>query len=232
MQACAPLWLTRPEDVQAHLMYAAAEIASCVITVGGLQVHGSIAPPADSGGVPFVVDARLQDIVDTPPTGRAVRVDYEGGTDRYTFYSEMIGTDVLHRWVLAPPRTVQRSDRRMVARHRVIGHDGFNVIMESGSTIRTFEVMDISNAGVAFLYKSKELSLREGHVVGARVEIPGLDAMPVKMEVRNIRSAPSQRGYKIAGVRFVELARPERMAIAGALAAWTHHQRIEAQVAN
>ena len=231
MQACAPLWLTRPEDVQAHLMYAAAEIASCVITVGGLQVHGSLAPP-DMGGVPFVVDSRLQDIVETPPTGRAVRVDYEGGTDRYTFYSEMVGTDMLRRWVLAEPRTVQRTDRRMVARHRVIGQDGFNVIVESGSTIRTFEIMDVSNAGLAFVYKSSELSIKEGHEVMGHVEIPGLDALPLRMEVRNIRSAPSQRGYRIAGVRFVELARPERMAIAGALAAWKHQHRITSRAAN
>jgi hypothetical protein len=226
MQEVAPLWLTRPEDVQAHLMYAAAEIASCVVTVGGLQVHGSIAPPASSGGVPFVVDPRLQEIVDVPPSGRAVRVDYEGGTDRYTFYSEMVGTDPLRRWVLAPPRTVQRTDRRIVARHRVMGHDGFAVILEAGNTIRTFEVMDISNAGLAFLYKSSEISLREGHPVEGHVEIPGLDALPVRLEVRNLRSAPAQKGFRIAGMRFLDLARPERMAIAGALAAWKHQQRI------
>ncbi len=232
MQACAPLWLTRPEDVQAHLMYAAAEIATCVVTVGGLQVHGSIAPPAQGGGVPFVVDHRLQDIVDVPPSGRAVRVDYEGGTDRYTFYSEMVGTDQLRRWVLAPPRTVQRTDRRMVARHRVMGHDGFALIMEAGSTIRTFEVVDISNAGLAFLYKASDVNLREGQAVRGHVEIPGLDAMPVRLEVRNVRSAPTQKGFRIAGMRFVELARPERMAIAGALAAWKHQQRIMQRAAH
>lgn len=232
MQACAPLWLTNPEDVQAHLMYAAAEIASCVVTVGGLQVHGSMAPPVQGGGVPFVVDARLQGIVELPPSGRAVRVDYEGGTDRYTFYSEMIGTDMLRRWVLAPPRTVQRTDRRMVARHRVKGHDGFTIVLEAGNTIRTFEVVDISNAGLAFLYKANEANLREGSTIEGHIEIPGLDALAVHLEIRNLRSAPNQKGYRIAGVRFVDLARPERMAVAGALAAWKHQQRITQRAAH
>jgi hypothetical protein len=231
MQQVVPLWLTRPEDVQAHLMYAAAEIASCVITVNGLQVHGSIAPPESSGDIPFMVDPRLQDLVEIPATGRAVRVDYEGGTDRYTFYSEMVGTDILHRWVLAPPRTVQRTDRRIVARHRVMGHDGFHILMEVGNTIRSFEITDISNAGLAFLYQSSDASLREGHSVEGHVEIPGLDPVPVRLEVRNIRKSPGKRGYRIAGLRFIELARPERMAIAGALAAWKHQRRITQRAA-
>ena len=232
MQPCGPLWLTQPDDVQAHLMYAAAEIATCVITVGGLQVHGSMAPPETGGGVPFVVDPKLQDIVEVPPTGRAVRVDYEGGTDRYTFYSEMVGTDMLRRWVLAPPRTVQRTDRRMVARHRVVGHDGFTVTLEAGKTIRAFEIIDISNAGLAFLYKSADFKLREGQALEGHIEVPGLEAMAVQFEVRNVRTAPSQKGYRITGLRFVDLARPERMAIAGALAAWKHQQRITQRAAH
>ncbi len=231
MAVNSPLWLTSPEDVQSHLMYAAAEIASCVLTVGGLQVHGSIAPPVKDGSVPFVLDAGLQDIVETPPSGRAVRVDYEGGTDRYTFYSEMITTDILHRWVLAPPRAVERNDRRLVARHRVAGKEGFTVILETGNTIRSFAIVDVSNAGLAFLYKSSDLTLREGQVIEGHVEIPGLEALAVRFEVRNVRTAPRQKGQKIAGLRFIELARPERMAIAGALAAWKHQQRIEQRTA-
>jgi len=69
----SPLWLTRPEDIQAHLIYASSEIPSAVLTVANLQVHGRLAlPEEDSGQVFFVVDTSLEGLVNPPPPGRAI----------------------------------------------------------------------------------------------------------------------------------------------------------------
>ena len=115
----SPLWLTRPEDIQAHLIYASSEIPSAVLTVANLQVHGRLAPPEeDSGQVAFIVDSSLDGLVNPPPPGRALKVEYEGNEDAFTFFSEMVGTDLLKRWVLASPKTVERTTRPSHHHHK------------------------------------------------------------------------------------------------------------------
>ena len=159
----SPRWLTRPEDIQAHLIYASSEIPSAVLTVANLQVHGRIAPPEeDSGQVAFIVDSSLDGLVNPPPPGRALKVEYEGNEDAFTFFSEMVGTDLLKRWVIAAPRTVERTNQRLVARHVVAGNSEFAIT----SALRS----DLDELRVALTRQLTDLSQQQ--VESATVETP------------------------------------------------------------
>ncbi len=225
MQLGSALYLTRSEDVSAHLIFAAAEIGHVVVSVGPLQVHGTISPPDPrTGQIYFSVDARLEDLVEVPSTGRSVRVNYEHEDSAYAFYSEMEGTDIMKRWVLQAPRTVERSDRRLVYRHRVQGDPEFSVQVETPSGSVAFPLFDVSSAGLSFTYSGSSFAARVGERFSARVYLPGrAQPMSLVLEIRNQR--PMRDGGRITGCRFVAMNAAERTQIAQALAVWKHNRR-------
>jgi hypothetical protein len=221
----SPLWLTRPDDIQAHLIYASTEIPSAVLTVANLQVHGRLAPPEeDSGQVAFIVDSSLEGLVNSPPPGRALKVEYEGDEDAFTFYSEMVGTDLLKRWVLAAPKTVERTNQRLVARHLVSGNPDFGLSATLPMGRMDLAMRDVSNAGLSF-----SLAARDAPALGAMVpgtlEVPGLQPLGLNMEIRHVRPMPGDATRSLIGVKFIDLAHAERTALARALAAWHHERR-------
>jgi hypothetical protein len=221
----SPLWLTRPEDIQAHLIYASSEIPSAVLSVANLQVHGRLAPPEeDSGQVAFVVDSSLDGLINPPPPGRALKVEYEGNEDAYTFFSEMVGTDLLKRWVLASPKTVERTNQRLVARHMVAGNPDFGLTAHLPIGERDLALRDVSNAGLSFSVFAKEVP-PTGHILEGVLEVPGMQGLSLSMEVRHARPMPGDAARSLVGVRFVQLAHAERTALARALAAWHHEKR-------
>lgn len=220
-----PLWLTRPEDIQSHLIYASSEIPSAVLTVANLQVHGRLAAPEEnSGQVSFVVDSSLEGLVNPPPPGQAVKVEYEGEEDAFTFYSEMVGTDLLKRWVLAAPRTVERTNQRLVARHLVVGNPDFGLSGHMSSGRRELSLRDISNSGLSFSIEAAATP-SINTIIPASLEVPGLQPLSVNMEVRHSRPMPGDRTRSLIGVKFSDLAHAERTALARALAAWQHERR-------
>ena len=221
----SPLWLTRPEDIQAHLIYAASEIPSAVLTVSNLLVHGRIAPPEEeSGQVAFIVDASLDGLVNPPAPGRSLKVEYEGDEDAFTFYTEMVGTDLLKRWVLAAPKTVERTNQRLVARHLVSGNSDFalSALLPIGNT--SVPLRDVSNAGLSFSVMANDAP-PIGSVISASLEVPGLQPLQVSMEIRHARPMPGNASRSLIGVKFVELVHAERTALARALATWHHERR-------
>ncbi len=226
MQLGSALYLTRSEDVAAHLIFAAAEIGHVVVSIGPLQVHGTVsAPDPRTGQIYFTVDARLEDLVEVPSTGRSVRVNYEHEDSAYAFYSEMEGSDIMKRWVLQSPRTVERSDRRLVYRHRVQGDPDFSVQIESPAGAMAFPLFDVSSAGLSFTYSGSSFSARVGERFSAQVYMPGRAAMTLVLEVRNQR--PLREGGRILGCRFVAMSAAERSEIAQALAVWKHGKRAQ-----
>lgn len=221
----SPLWLTRPEDIQAHLIYAATEIPSAVLTVANLQVHGRLALPEESSGqISFIVDASLEGLVNPPPPGRALKVEYDGEEDAFTFYSEMVGTDLLKQWVLAAPRTVERTNQRLVARHLVAGNPDFGLSAHLPLGQRELALRDISNSGLSFSVPAPDAP-PVGSIIPGNLEVPGLHALGVSMEIRHSRPMPGDGNRTLIGVRFTELAHAERTALARALAAWQHERR-------
>ncbi len=220
-----PLWLTRPEDVLSHLLYVAAEIPSAVLTVEGMQVHGQLAPPDEgSGQVCFIVDSNLDGLVNSPPPGRSVRLDYEGDEDAYSFFSEVVGTDMLKRWILDAPRTVERTQQRLIARHEVSGNPEFGLQVQLDDGLVEVQIQDLSNNGISFALHKSQGQVKEGTVVSGVLEVPGLHPLRIQMEVRNIRNLPGSSKIRLAGTRFHALANAERGALARALATWYHQE--------
>ena len=219
MQLGTALYLTRPQDVNAHLIYAAAEIGAAVLTVHGRQIHGQIGTPdPETGQVPFAIDRSLRDLVEAPPPGRAVRITYEHADSAFAFYTEVDGSDVFKCWILQQPRTVERTDRRLVFRHQVDGEEGFSVLHGA----EEFALRDVSSAGISFDFRA-ESGVAVGDRMDVELHMPGQSAVPVTLEVRNCRAGTGD--LHIAGACFVGISHLERAAIARSLAVWKYRKR-------
>ncbi len=225
MSTAANHWIRQPEDVREHLRYAAERIRHAIVTAQGIEILGTLAPPAEDGTVPFQVDGRLAELVTPPRVGASLRVDYEGERDRFTFYTEMIGQDMLRRWILAAPLTVERTDRRVATRYDVEDDDDFSLVVQHGDTQATVGLIDLSSAGCAFRFDPARLPLEQGARLDGLLGIPGLPPYRLVLEVSNIRPAFGAPHLRIAGCRFVGLASADRMNIAGALSAWRYQNR-------
>ncbi len=221
----SPLWLTRPTEIQAHLIYAAAEIPSAIITVGGVQIHGRLSPPDSEGLVAFVVDGNLQGLVKTPDNGATVRVEYEGTEDAYSFFTSMSSTDLLKRWVLAAPRTIERTHQRLVARHTVAGQTGFSLKLDGSNNIPFTPLLDISNSGLSFTAGIRDIKLKVGQSLTGTLTVPSITPMSLKMEIRHVRSNSGDKSRNTVGVRFSNMSMAERTALSRALSAWHHSSK-------
>ena len=136
----------------------------------------------------------------------------------------MVGTDLLKRWVLASPKTVERTNQRLVARHLVAGNPDFGLTAHLPIGERELALRDVSNAGLSFSVFAKEVP-PTGHILEGVLEVPGLQGLSLSMEVRHARPMPGDAARSLVGVRFVQLAHAERTALARALAAWHHEKR-------
>ena len=136
----------------------------------------------------------------------------------------MVATDLLKRWLLAAPRTIERTNQRLVARHLVAGIPDFALSAKLASGTRDVAMRDISNAGLSFSVASGDAPIAGG-IVSGRLEVPGLQPLGLTMEVRHRRPMPGDSTRSLIGVKFMDLAHAERTALARALAAWHHDRR-------
>ncbi len=220
-----PLWLTRPQDVATHLIYVAAEIPSAVLSVDGMQVHGSLTAPSEDGTtLGFAVDSSLDGLVDLPEPGRSVKVDYEGAEDSFCFLTEFQGTDMLKRWLLAMPNTVERAFPRLVARHMVANNPDFALAVQMDDGRVQVALQDISSAGCSFGIE-KSHKAKKGLLVSGILEVPGVQPLQLSMEIRNARPLPGDKRTHLVGARFNDLAHAERTMLARALSAWDLQRR-------
>jgi len=220
------LYLTRPQDVQAHLVFAAMEIGHVVLTLQGRQIYGTLgSPDPDTGRLPFEVDHQLADLIGTPPLGRAVRVTYEHRDSAYAFFSEIEESGGPLAWVLQSPSTVERTDRRTATRLDVCEDAGFEVCIGDGDKLRSYPLLDISNAGVGFYYDPKLMPFQTDGRHTGQLRIPGNEPVTVTMEIRNTRPDRQTGRGNIAGVSFVRLGAVERSQISKALSRWKHDNK-------
>ena len=220
-----PLWLTRPEDITTHLIYAAAEIPSAVLSVDGMQVHGSLTAPHETDGtLGFAVDSSLDGLVEPPEPGRSVKVDYEGAEDSFCFITEFKGTDMLKRWLFAVPNTVERAFPRLVARHTVANNQDFDLVVQMADGRVPVALQDLSSAGCSFGIE-KSHKAKPGLLVSGILEVPGMQPLQLTMEIRNARPLPGDKKTHLVGARFNDLAHAERTMLARALSAWDLQRR-------
>lgn len=219
-----PQWLTSKEDVVAHLYFAAAEIGTVSVEMGVVRVGGSISFPSPDLEIFSFFASSADDEPAPPEPGTVVRVHYSRGDSVYSFLTEVAESNDQGRWRLSFPRTIERTERRIVGRHRVLAVGGFRIRMDRGDGVMvSLPLVDLSTAGLSFVYESEALSLSEGRAVAGSVLLPSGTAIPLLMEIRNLRSAPDRRGQQVAGCRFLGLAAQDHAVLARALADQSHH---------
>ena len=214
----SPQWLTTREDVIAHLYFVAAEIGAVDVEVGGRAVSGSVSfPSPESSTFSFFATAGAE--VTAPDEGAVVRVAYRRGESEYAFLTEVSESGTGGRWRLAFPRTIERSERRIVARHRVLAVGGFRIRIDTGEgTMVALPLVDLSTAGLSFVYEDGEIDFEVGRSRAASILMPSGTSIPVLIEVRNLRAAEDLPGQRVVGCRFVGLSAQDHVVLAQTLA--------------
>lgn len=211
-------WLTRPDDVVAHLFYAAAEIGEARVETGGQTREGSISfPSPETGTFSFFSNSEGE----KPKDGAVVRVRYQQDSSEFAFLTELVEIPTPKRWRLAFPRTIERNEQRLIARHQVHQFGGFRVRLDTGDGgTLAVPVHDLSTGGLSFVFDPQEHALVTGKALAGNLVMPSGMSIPLLIEVRHLRSAPDDPGRQLAGCRFVGLTATDHASLARTLAEW------------
>jgi len=217
-----PMWLVRDEDVLSHLFFAAAEIGKALLEVGGLDVPGTLSfPNSDTRSISFFSsgDTKLEDDVAQP--GAVIRLKYSQGECAYSFLTdlcEMTDASGRRRWRMSFPRMVERNERRIVRRHRILGRTGFKVGLDVDGVREEKSMYDISAAGLSFVIDASDKRMQLSKNYTGTVTVPGCEPIAVMFELRNMRPMPGDTSRRLAGCRFVGLTQGDHEALATSLA--------------
>lgn len=222
MSETGPMWLTREEDVVSHLYFAAAEIGSASMEFGSFQVPGSLSfPNPETGTFSFFTHGEVDISKNPVSAGDVVRFRYSQGEATYTFLStveDISDQSARRRWRIQFPNVVERDQKRLVRRHRVMGRPGFSFSTNLvGRGHQQMPLYDVAAAGISFVFPSRE-RLKVGEQFSGSVSVPGCEPLLVRVELRNIRPLPGDTNSKLAGCRFAELAIKDMESLAQALA--------------
>jgi len=216
------MWLTREEDVVSHLYFAAAEIGSATMEFGSFQVPGSLSfPNPEQGTFSFFTHGEVDISANPISEGDVVRFRYSQGDATYTFISsveDISDQAARRRWRIVFPNAVERDQRRLVRRHRVMGRKGFSFsTTRVGRGHHEMALYDVAAAGASFVFEVRE-GFKVGDSIEGTVQVPGCNPFSVSLEVRNVRPLPGDGSRKLAGCRFVGLVPSDQEALAQALA--------------
>ena len=216
-----PMWLTRSEDVVAHLYFAAAEIGSATLEFGALKIPGSLSfPNSEQRTFSFFSHGEVDlDSVSIKP-GQIVRFDYAQGESTYSFISEVLEiseAQTRRRWKIQFPNAIERNERRLVRRHRVMGRSGFQVTTDRIGDRVPLPLYDVASAGLSIVVAARN-NLKVGEGFGATIHVPGCEPVACQLELRNLRPFPGDPSRKLAGCRFASLADGDRERLSSALA--------------
>jgi hypothetical protein len=224
--ATAPgsLWLNREADVVAHLFFAAAEIGEVTVQVAGEEVKANLSfPRTDSRSVVLVIKDTAREVPFRPVQGAVVRVSYRRGHANYSWLSGVIEAANPRQWILAYPATIERNERRIVTRHRVLGRAGFKLRVDTGDGVpRSLPLFDISAAGLGFIYRPDLRKVVDGSRLKGALMLPDGGTVEVHLEVANLRPVPGGGNDRVVGCRFVGLPAEVQARVAKALAEYEH----------
>ena len=216
------LWMVDREEIDAHLVFLSVDVGEVSVTIDKKVIQGVVQTPSQHRLVPFVPDARFRGLVRPPAIRTPVRLDYVGPSDTYTFHSRVMDLDG-DRWLLCPPRAIERSDRRIVFRHLVMGHPDIQLKVE-GSWLprgpRPFPVYDISTDGLAFLFMPGRTPIGVHDIFSSTLVVASHFQAALTLHVAYTRRLQADSPRSVAGVRFLDLPLEERMALARAVSVW------------
>ena len=167
-------WLTREKDVVAHLFFAASEINTVELEVAGQAILGSISfPSVEARCFSFFVSDSMDGAVEAPELGKVVRVRYSRGESVYTYLTAVAEVMDRNRWRLEFPRTIERNEQRIAARHRMGATGGaFRLRLDLDGTQHNLAIYDMSTGGLGFIFDPKVTPIIEGRALAANVCMP------------------------------------------------------------
>jgi hypothetical protein len=216
-------WLTREKDVVAHLFFAASEINTVEIEIGGQSILGSISfPSVEAQCFSFFVSDNMDGAVEVPKAGIVVRVRYSRGESVYTYLTAIAEVMDRNRWRLEFPRTIERNEQRIAARHRMGSQatGGFRLRLDLDGNQYSQAIYDMSTGGLGFIYDPGSTPITEGRALAANICMPDGATIPVLIEIANVRPMGGGRKECIAGCQFIGLASSDHALLARALSAW------------
>ena len=215
-------WLTREKDVVAHLFFAASEINTVELEIGGQAILGSISfPSVEARCFSFFVSDSMDGAVEAPELGKVVRVRYSRGESVYTYLTAVAEVMDRNRWRLEFPRTIERNEQRIAARHRMGAKGGaFRLRLDLDGTQHNLAIYDMSTGGLGFIFDPKATPIIEGRALAANVCMPDGSTIPILIEIANVRPMGGGRKECIAGSQFIGLASSDHALLARALSDW------------
>jgi len=226
-----PVWLTTPAEIEPHLVFLAVEVGNVSVTLDNMVIQGTILPPSVARFLPFEPDAIYAGVLAHPEGQAAVKVDYQAWDESYTFHTRVVGMDADGRWLLMPPRAIERGDRRIVYRHRVLGDPAFRLRLEGPWQPRgeqPFTLYDISTDGLGFLFDPVRHPLDNGEVLAGHLELGDTLNLPILLRVANSRPIKENAPERIAGARFLDLGMEHRLDLARNITVWELKRKKEA----
>jgi hypothetical protein len=221
MSENGPMWLTRSDDVLAHLYFAAAEIGSATMELGALKIPGSLSfPNSEQGSFSFFSHGEVKLDAVTLEPGAVVRLSYSQGESTYSFISEVseiTSQQTRKRWRIIFPKAIERNEQRLVRRHRVMGRPGFQASVDRLGDRERLPLYDIAAAGLSLVVKAAN-NLKVGEEFSATIFVPGCEPLASRIELRNLRPMPGEKQRKLAGCRFTGLSDTDREALCSVLA--------------
>ncbi len=211
----ANLWLVRPTEVVAHLMYIAAAEMPVVLSGPGFRVRGRFLSPGTAG-------ARFRpmanETVTALPAGTPVRADYVGSQDEYCFYSRFCWVADNGDWMIEAPRTVERTDRRLSERHRMDRVSGVTFCVTEWQGRPEMVVQDLSVGGLAVLHEYPLRAIAAEDLLDGELELPAEDPITMCVEVRHVRQLGGPKPINLVGLQITAITTVDRERLAGFLA--------------
>ena len=213
-------FVSQNEQVIAHLFWAMVSVEQVTVAIAGRAVSGKmLAPDPDARAVVFEVTPGQTIPERALRKGKVVLVKYASLNDEYQFKSQLIEVGPA-KWLIAIPRDVHRTDRRMVERQdcHSARRNTVQVIKPDG-TKRTLLVHDISPAGIGVVFDPKLDAFEEGQVLRGELHMLGHETVAVRFEVISVLGLESDPSQRMLGCRFVGLGYTGCEQIARALGA-------------
>jgi hypothetical protein len=215
-------WLSKPDDVVAHLFFAAAEIGQIQVDVFGQTITAALAfPHHGSNSIDILFSRGLDALLDHS----VVRVRYHHDGSSYEFLTSVQRLITDRRWRLALPNAVSRRISRGADRLSVRRDPRFTVYLErdDGEPMPQ-QLHDISTTGLSFVFRPAQLTLERADQLLSTLQLPGDRHVPVLLEVRHSR--PDGGGslpVLIAGCHLISISPWGRALLSQAIAGITPH---------
>jgi len=195
-------WLSRSEEVFAHLFFAAAEIGRVQVDAGKKSFDAAIAFPHQGSQT---IDILFEDSI-RPPTRRgALRIRYHHNGSSFEFLTALLSVVDRRRWRLAVPNAVARFTNRGAMRIYTRHDVEYRILpgREDGEAL-PLKLHDLSTSGIAFAYPPMRLHLSVGDQILGTLEVPMGHRLPVLLEVRHTR--PHDGRERIAGCELIGIS--------------------------